>query len=84
VSPSVERAQGYSAERIIRNGWSAAIANPQQELGFDALISRIGKVLHKPQELARLREEVTTSMFLFDCLRADGRKIPLELRVVLV
>ncbi|MDU8644706.1 EAL domain-containing protein [Pseudomonas syringae group sp. 26L6] len=84
VSPSVERALGYSAEWILQNGWSAVIANPQQVIGFDALISRIGKVLHKPQELARLREEVTTRMFLFDCLRADGRKIPVELRVVLV
>ncbi|WP_375233150.1 sensor domain-containing protein [Pseudomonas syringae] len=84
VSPSVERALGYSADWITRNGWSAAIANPQQLTGFDALISRISKVLHKPQELARLRDEVTTRMFLFDCLRADGRKIPVELRVVLV
>ncbi|OSN86366.1 putative diguanylate cyclase YegE [Pseudomonas syringae pv. actinidiae] len=84
VSPSVERALGYSADWITRNGWSAAIANPQQLTGFDALISRISKVLNKPQELARLRDEVTTRMFLFDCLRADGRKIPVELRVVLV
>ncbi|CZT30712.1 PAS:GGDEF protein [Pseudomonas cerasi] len=84
VSPSVERALGYSAEWILQNGWSAAIANPQQTVGFDALMGRIDKVLDKPQELARLREEVTTRMFLFDCLRADGRKIPVELRVVLV
>ncbi|RMU78457.1 Developmental regulator MorA [Pseudomonas syringae pv. aptata] len=84
VSPSVERALGYSAEWILQNGWSAAIANPQQIVGFDALMDRIDKVLDKPQELARLREEVTIRMFLFDCLRADGRKIPVELRVVLV
>ncbi len=84
VSPSVERALGYSAEWILQNGWSAAITNPQQIVGFHALMDRIDKVLDKPQELARLREEVTIRMFLFDCLRADGRKIPVELRVVLV
>jgi hypothetical protein len=28
--------------------------------------------------------EVQTQLFLFDCLRADGRKIPIELRLVLV
>nr|WP_236534579.1 EAL domain-containing protein [Pseudomonas tremae] len=84
VSPSVERALGYSADWIVQNGWSAVLANRQQLAGFDALMSRIGKVLKKPRELARLRDEVTTRMFVFDCLRADGRKIPVELRVVLV
>ncbi|KGS14363.1 diguanylate phosphodiesterase, partial [Pseudomonas coronafaciens] len=84
VSPSVERALGYSADWIVQNGWSAVMANRQQLAGFDALMSRIGKVLKKPRELARLRDEVTTRMFVFDCLRADGRKIPVELRVVLV
>ncbi|MGN2409898.1 EAL domain-containing protein [Pseudomonas syringae] len=84
VSPSVESILGYSPDWILENGWTGAVATQQQLSGFYALMSRIRKVLKKPLELASLRSEVTTRLFLFDCLRADGRKIPVELRVVLV
>ncbi|MFJ4145392.1 EAL domain-containing protein [Pseudomonas sp. NPDC089734] len=84
VSPSVQSVLGYSAEWILKNGWSATVANPLQLSGFYNLIARINKVLDKPNELARLRQDVPTQVYLFDCLRADGRKIPVELRLVLV
>jgi diguanylate cyclase (GGDEF)-like protein/PAS domain S-box-containing protein len=84
VSPSVESVLGYEAEWIIKHGWNSAVANPQQLTDFYALISRIRQVLDKPQELAALRGEIPTQLFVFDCLRADGRKIPVELRLVLV
>ncbi|WP_373568415.1 EAL domain-containing protein [Pseudomonas sp. LJDD11] len=84
VSPSVETVLGYSADWIVRNGWSAALANPQQLTGIYSLIVRIRKMLNKPHDLERLRNEVPTRQFVFDCLRADGRKIPIELRLVLV
>lgn len=83
-SPSVNTVLGYSAESILHNGWKAIIANPQQLSGFYALLQRISKALNKPEALAELRSEITTQLFLFDCLRADGRKIPVELRLVLV
>lgn len=84
VSPSVQSVLGYGAEWILHNGWGAAIANPQQLTGIHNLIARIRKVLNKPAELDKLRNELPTHLFLFDCLRADGRKIPIELRLVLV
>jgi diguanylate cyclase (GGDEF)-like protein/PAS domain S-box-containing protein len=84
VSPSVNAVLGYSAEWIQANGWNAIIANPQQLASLHALLRRVGKGLGKPEALAALRNEVTTQFFLFDCLRADGRKIPVELRLVLV
>jgi diguanylate cyclase (GGDEF)-like protein/PAS domain S-box-containing protein len=84
ISPSVNTVLGYSAEWILQNGWKAIIANPQQLGGFNALMLRIGKALNTPEALADLRGEITTQLFLFDCLRADGRKIPVELRLVLV
>ena len=83
-SPSVNTVLGYSTEWILDNGWKAIIANPQQLSGFYALLQRISKALDKPEALADLRSEITTQLFLFDCLRADGRKIPVELRLVLV
>jgi diguanylate cyclase (GGDEF)-like protein/PAS domain S-box-containing protein len=84
VSPSVTSVLGYDAEWIFEHGWNSTVANPQQLAGVYALIERIGKALGKPEELAKLRHEIPTQLFLFDCLRADGRKIPIELRLVLV
>ncbi|WP_425504610.1 sensor domain-containing protein [Pseudomonas folii] len=84
VSPSVQGVLGYSAEWILKHGWKSTVANPQQLAGVYALMDRIRKVLKKPEALAALRHEIPTQLFLFDCLRADGRKIPIELRLVLV
>lgn len=84
VSPSVLGMLGYSAEWILKHGWNSTVANPQQLAGIHALFERITRVLDKPDELAKLRHAIPTQLFLFDCLRADGRKIPVELRLVLV
>ncbi|SEM93326.1 PAS domain S-box-containing protein/diguanylate cyclase (GGDEF) domain-containing protein [Pseudomonas sp. ok272] len=84
VSPSVQAVLGYDAQWIFQNGWQSIIANPQQLTGIYSLMDRVSKALNKPEQLAQLRSQVKTQLFLFDSLRADGRKIPIELRVVLV
>jgi diguanylate cyclase (GGDEF)-like protein/PAS domain S-box-containing protein len=84
VSPSVHAVLGYEVEWIFQNGWQSTIANPQQLTGIYSLMDRVGKALNKPEMLSVLRDQVQTQLFLFDCLRADGRKIPIELRLVLV
>ena len=84
VSPSVQAVLGYDAEWIFQNGWQSTIANPQQLAGIYSLMDRVSKALDHPEQLALLRSQVQTQLFLFDCLRADGRKIPIELRLVLV
>ena len=84
VSPSVHAVLGYDVEWIFQNGWQSTIANPQQLTGIYSLMDRISKALNKPDRLALLRDQVQTQLFLFDCLRADGRKVPIELRLVLV
>uniref|UniRef100_UPI00403ECF9D sensor domain-containing protein n=1 Tax=Pseudomonas sp. MAG733B TaxID=3122079 RepID=UPI00403ECF9D len=84
VSPSVQAVLGYDAEWIFQNGWQSTIANPQQLAGIYTLMERVSKALDHPEQLALLRNQVQTQLFLFDCLRADGRKIPIELRLVLV
>ncbi|WP_416194728.1 EAL domain-containing protein [Pseudomonas sp. AH2] len=84
VSPSVQTVLGYSAEWILDNGWQSIIANPQQLVGMYTLLDRLAKSLGKPDELAVLRAELPSQLFLFDCLRGDGRKVPIELRLVLV
>jgi diguanylate cyclase (GGDEF)-like protein/PAS domain S-box-containing protein len=84
VSPSVQGVLGYDVEWIFQNGWQSTIANPQQLTGIYSLMERVGEALDQPDQLALLRNQVQTQLFLFDCLRADGRKIPIELRLVLV
>ena len=84
VSPSVLGVLGYDAEWIIQHGWDSTVANPQQLSGLRELLARIARVLDVPEQLAALRTQIPTQLFVFDCLRADGRKIPVELRLVLV
>ncbi|MBF4558773.1 EAL domain-containing protein [Pseudomonas sp. p50] len=84
VSPSVHTVLGYDVDSIFQNGWQSTIANPQQLTGIYSLMDRVSKALDKPEQLALLRNQVQTQLYLFDCLRADGRKIPIELRLVLV
>ena len=84
VSPSVQAVLGYDVKWVFDNGWQSTIANPQQLTGIYHLVDRVTQVLDKPEELTELRNELTTQLFVLDCLRGDGRKIPIELRLVLV
>jgi len=84
VSPSVRAVLGYEAEWIFANGWQSVVANPAQLSGVYSLMEQVSKAIDDRAQLALLRTELPTQLFLFDCLRADGRKIPIELRLVLV
>ncbi len=84
VSPSVQNVLGYQAEWIFEHGWQTAVANPAQLDGVLAFIEQVNAALGDPAALACLHMQLPTQLFLFDCLRADGRKIPIELRLVLV
>ncbi|WP_242675329.1 MULTISPECIES: sensor domain-containing protein [Pseudomonadaceae] len=82
VSPSVEPVLGYSAQWVQDNGFQGMATNPQQLAGLYGLLDRIGAALGSPQQLTELRGQLKPKLFVFDCLRADGRKIPVELRLV--
>ena len=84
LSPSIQTVLGYDAQWVFDNGWQSIIATPQQLEGIYSLIERIRAALHTPRQLSALRAQVQTQLFLFDCLRADGHKVPIELRLVLV
>ncbi|MET1078593.1 MAG: EAL domain-containing protein [Pseudomonas sp.] len=84
VSPSVQPVLGYSPEWIITHSFHSVAADPRQLASLDLLLGRIRLALGDPQRLADLREQLAPQLFLFDCLRADGRKIPVELRIVLM
>lgn len=84
VSPSVQPVLGYSSDWIIANNFIGTAANPRQLNGLFVLLERVRNALGDPQRLAELRRSLGAQLFLFDCLRADGRKIPVELRVMLM
>ena len=84
ISPSVSAVLGYDVDWVFKNGWQSIIANPQQLAGIYSLVEQVSRALADPEALNRLRDDIQTQLFLFDCLRADGRKVPIELRVVLV
>ncbi|WP_460133859.1 sensor domain-containing protein [Pseudomonas sp. S1_E04] len=84
VSPSVSAVLGYDVDWVFKNGWQSIIANPQQLAGIYTLVEQVSRALGDAEALTKLRDEVQTQLFLFDCLRADGRKVPIELRLVLV
>ena len=84
VSPSVQTVLGFDADWVLQNGWQSMLANPAQMTGINALLAQVHQALHAPAELAALRSDLKTQVFMFDCLRHDGRKIPIELRLVLI
>ena len=84
ISPSVSAVLGYDVDWIFKNGWQSIIANPQQLTGIHNLVEQVSRALGDPEALNKLRDDVQTQLFLFDCLRADGRKVPIEARLVLV
>ncbi|AGE27484.1 bifunctional diguanylate cyclase/phosphodiesterase [Pseudomonas poae] len=84
LSPSVNAVLGYDVDWVFKHGWQSIIANPQQLTGVSALFEQVKRAAGDPLALAVLREQTHTQLFLFDCLRADGRKVPIEMRLVLV
>ncbi len=84
VSPSVEPVLGYTVNWMMANSFYGLAANPQQLDGLNLLLDRIRDALGERDRLNRLRDELPDQLFVFDCLRADGHKIPVELRLVLM
>ncbi len=82
ISPSVQTVLGYPPQWVQQHGFEGLATNPQQLGGIYALLERIRSALGTPQHLQELRQTLTPQLFVFDCLRADGRKIPVELRLV--
>jgi PAS domain S-box-containing protein len=74
VSPSVQAVLGYEADWIFANGWQSIIANPAQLTGIYGLMERVSKASATASNWPCCAPP--TQLFLFDCLRADGRKIP--------
>ncbi|WP_439859723.1 sensor domain-containing protein [Pseudomonas sp. MBLB4136] len=82
VSPSVQTVLGFTAEAVLSSGFRELASNPAQLTELDLLLEQVRDGLGTPQRVAELRRQLQPKVFVFDCLRADGRKIPVELRLV--
>ena len=82
VSPSVEPVLGYGPDWLVANGFHSLATNPQQLSGLYQLLEQVRSALGAPAQMAELRQQLQPQLFVFDCLRADGHKIPVELRLV--
>ncbi|WP_027897562.1 bifunctional diguanylate cyclase/phosphodiesterase [Zestomonas thermotolerans] len=81
VSPSAQTVLGYDNDWLLENGLHGILANPVQLEGAYAIRDHLRDALGDPQQLAELRKQLQPQMFVFDALHADGRKIPMELRL---
>jgi diguanylate cyclase (GGDEF)-like protein/PAS domain S-box-containing protein len=81
ISPSVQSVLGFSPEWVQTHGLASLANDPRQLMGFYQLLERIRNALSEPQQIRALRQQLKPQLFIFDCLHADGRKIPLELRL---
>ncbi|MEK1904139.1 MAG: EAL domain-containing protein [Pseudomonas sp.] len=84
VSPSVEAFFGYSPEWILQNGLLSTVTSQRQLANLQELLVEATAALGNPELLANLEERLTGKVFIFDCLRADGRKITVEMRMMLM
>ena len=84
VSPSVQHVFGSAPEWALLNGLHQTATNPRQLGRLNGLLRRVWHAIGDRQKLAELRENPGQHLFALDCLRADGRKIPIELRIVLM
>ncbi|MBT8769027.1 bifunctional diguanylate cyclase/phosphodiesterase [Metapseudomonas boanensis] len=84
VSPSVQPVLGYSADWVIDNSFQGMAADPRQLATLFAQLEQVRAALGNPKRLAGLRDRMPAQVFLFDCMRADGQKIPVELRTMLM
>ncbi|WP_036991277.1 sensor domain-containing protein [Metapseudomonas furukawaii] len=84
VSPSVLPVLGYSVDWALDNGFYSLAADPRQMGALFEQLEQVRNALGNPQRLAELRAQMPARLFFFDCMRADGQKIPVELRTMLM
>jgi diguanylate cyclase (GGDEF)-like protein/PAS domain S-box-containing protein len=84
ISPSVQNMLGYSAQTLFANGWQSTITTPGQITAIEAFLAQVRAAMDAPASLVQLRHQVKSQSFTLDCLCADGRRIPIELRLVLI
>ena len=84
VSPSAAAFFGYSPDWLLEHGLLGTVTNPRQLASLLQLIERVRDARNQVEKLSLLQDALTGRTFVFDCLRADGRKITVEMRLTLM
>ncbi|WP_187808633.1 EAL domain-containing protein [Aquipseudomonas alcaligenes] len=84
VSPSAQAFFGYSPEWVLQNGLLSTVTSARQLANLESLLNEARAALGNYELLSSLQARLTGKVFIFDCLRADGRKITVEMRMMLM
>ncbi|MEO4047194.1 EAL domain-containing protein [Pseudomonas sp. CAU 1711] len=84
VSPSAQALFGYSPEWLLQHGLLTTLTDPHQLSTLQALLDEVKESLGDQEHLRELHRRLSARPFVFDCLRADGRKITVEMRAMLM
>ncbi|UAW99068.1 EAL domain-containing protein [Halopseudomonas nanhaiensis] len=84
VSPSVKRALGYEPEFLITHGFVEVVAGTRFNRFMGAMLRELQPRISNPESAALLWREGFHRQTTFDCIKADGHTIPVELRVSLM
>ncbi|SDT93833.1 bifunctional diguanylate cyclase/phosphodiesterase [Halopseudomonas salegens] len=84
ISPSVVHQLGYQPEQLIREGFVSVVADERYRLFMADLLRELAPQVKDAKASLRLRQEGMRRQITFDCIRADGHKCPIEMRISLM
>ena len=84
ISPSVQTVLGYSTTWAASNGLESLVMQPRQIGLFYNLIRTMRRRARDFAQVDLLRRELPVQIMHVDCRAADGRHVPIELRIMLI
>lgn len=84
VSSSSISVLGYSADWLMAEDVRKLAANRSQLKAIGEIFQLIRRHSRDPERLHALDQQISDQVFIFDCLRADDRVIPIEVRLTLM
>lgn len=82
ISPSIKTLLGYEPEEAKARGLFSLAAKPAQLKELQEIVDELRAALGDPLRMTELTDKLQPRLFMFDCLRSDERKVPMELRLV--
>ncbi|WP_417316274.1 EAL domain-containing protein [Cycloclasticus pugetii] len=84
ISPSVKPLLGYEPDDLIRRGFTDIVAGDEYSRFMGQVLKYLAPLVGVPEEAASLQKEGFYREITFDCITAEGRKCPTELRLSLM
>lgn len=82
ISPSIKTLLGHEPEQVKAQGMFSLAATPAQLKELKEIVDELRTALGDPMRMAELASKLQPRLFMFDCLRSDERKVPMEVRLV--